>query len=275
MAKVSNEARKKYFEKLKSYKATIDMIQKRETNLSQVVTQEGTGVAYKRIALAEENLNLVSYYILMNSFSLALLGVKNEAFLNDARKGCYKTLIQLEEVLSNFIDVPYSEYEGRLEEISAFSDDSRFALLRKLGYSIQAVIEGFGDNTKWKWSFVELEGRYATVAKNFLNLKTFMAGMDPRVEGYQTRMAHLRLVKELLQKAADGYRQKYELSTRRIDDFKLALSYLSALRRIHSLLAEPEEAESLKKKIEIWKSKMESDSKKSEQMEKQKSRSGA
>ena len=64
-----------------------------------------------------------------------------------------------------------------------FSDEKRISLLRKLGYSIQAVAEGFGENTKWKWAFVELRGRFATVAKNFLNLKTFVAGMDPRVDG--------------------------------------------------------------------------------------------
>ena len=274
MAKISAEARKKYSEQLKSYKSTIEQIEKRESNLAQVVAQGGPGLAYKRIALAEENLNLVSYFILLNSFSLSLLGVKNEEYLNHARKGCYKALIRLEEVLSNMIDVPFSDYEDRLTEIADYSDESRFTLLRKLGYSIQSVVEGFGDNSKWKWSFVELDGRYATVAKNFLNLKTFTAGMDPRIEGYETRMAHLKLVKELLQNAADGYRQKYELSTRRIDDFKLALSYLSALRRIHSLLAEPEEAESLKRKIEIWKTKMDNDSLKLEQSKKASARSG-
>ncbi len=275
MGKISTDARKKYFEKLKTYKESIDQIKKREQNISQVVAQGGAGVAYKRLTLAEESLDLVSYYVLMNSLSLSLLdGVKNEAYLNDARKACYKSIIHLEEILTDCLDVPFSEYEEKLNEIEDYEDDKRFYLLRKLGYSIQAVAEGFGENSKWKWSFVEIRGRYATIAKNSLNLKTFITNMDPRVEGYQSRMAHMKLVKELLLQSSDEYRQKYELSTNRIDDFKLALAYLSSLKRIHGLLGEPEESDSLKKKIEVWKAKMESDSKKRDQKEKAKARKG-
>ena len=40
------------------------------------------------------------------------------------------------------------------------------------------------------------------------------------------RMAHMKMVKELMTLSADEYRQKYELSTQRIDDFKMAIRYL-------------------------------------------------
>ena len=123
-------------------------------------------------------------------------------------------------------------------------------------------MDGFGSNSKWKWSFVELEARFATVAKNILNMKTLISGMDPRVPGYEARMAHLNLVKKSLVQAADRYREKYELSTLRLDDFKLALSYLGAARRLFALLGEAENAETTKKKIEIWAQKMEADDKK-------------
>jgi hypothetical protein len=200
----------------------------------------------------------------MNSLSVALLGVKNEAFLNEARKGCYKCIIYLEEAVTPFVDVPFSEYEEHLARIDGFKDEPKYKLIRKLGFAIQSVMDELGENSKWKWSFVELEGRYATVAKNLLNLKTIVAGMDPRVEGYAIRVAHLNLAKRLLQQAADRYRQKYELSTVRADDFKLAIGYLSALRRIHIVLGESEDSDELRKKIEIWKTKMETDSRKRE-----------
>jgi hypothetical protein len=63
--------------------------------------------------------------------------------------------------------------------------------------------------------------------------------------------------------SATRYREKYELSTFRIDDFKLAINYLSALRRLHIYLGENNDAETVKKNIEIWKIKMEKDSTKS------------
>lgn len=265
MGKISAEAKRRYFERIKEYKAAIDTILHRETSLLQAMKSGDTGVDYKRLTLADENLNLVSYHVLMNALSVALLGVKNEAFLNDARKGCYKSIIYLEEAVTPFIDVPFSDYEEHLSRIDDFDDEKRYGLIRKLGYSIQAVVDEFGENSKWKWSFVEIEGRYATVTKNLLNLKTFVAGMDPRIAGYDTRIAHVNLAKRLLQQAADRYRQKYELSTLRMDDFRLAISYLSALRRIHIVLGESEDADELRKKIEIWRAKMETDSRKREQ----------
>ena len=110
--------------------------------------------------------------------------------------------------------------------------------------------------------FCEVEGRFGTVAKNLINLKTFVSGMDPRVEGYEIRQKHLALVESLLNNSAKRYREKYELSTFRIDDFKKAIQYLAALRRLMSMLGDTGNIEELKKKIDIWKAKMEADQKK-------------
>ncbi|MBN2051596.1 MAG: hypothetical protein JW760_14180 [Spirochaetales bacterium] len=261
MGKISNEGRHYYFEKLKQYKESIEQIEKREKNLLLIIQKDENGAEYKRVTLADESLNLVSYYLLMNNLSLTLLGIKNEAYLNDARKACYKSLIYLEEVVSNYIDVPFSDYEEKLEKIAGYGQKERWAMVRKLGYSIQAVKDGFGENSKWKWSFVELEGRLATVAKNLLDLKNLVKGLDPRAESYEERYDHLTMVKKLLQQSADRYREKYELSTLRLDDFKLAINYLGALRRLHLMLGEAEEGEIVKKKIDIWKAKMDADQK--------------
>ena len=81
----------------------------------------------------------------------------------------------------------------------------------------------------------------------------------------------IELVKQLLQKAADKYREKYELSTRRIDDMKLAINYLKALKRLYITLNEKQNLEIIKKKIEVWNTKMEADLKKKEEEQKQKS----
>lgn len=270
MAKVSAEAKKRYYDKIKEYKSKVENLLQHEKSVLQVLEQEDQGAAYKRLALADESLTMVSYYLLMNQLSLSLLGIKNEGFLNDARKTCYKSIIYLEDVVTSYIDVPYSEYEEHLGEIVDFGFQQRWDLLCKLGFAMDSLKDSYGANTKWKWSFVELEGRFATISKNMLNLKEVISKLDPRVEGYRTYGAHLGMVKNLLEQSANSYRQKYELSTSRIEDFKLAIRYLSALRRIHVLLGESNESEVIKKKIEVWKSKMEADSKSREQNRKSK-----
>ena len=93
-------------------------------------------------------------------------------------------------------------------------------------------------------------------------MKSFVKKMDPRVDGYECRMEHLQLAKKLLGNAADRYREKYELSSLRIDDMNLAVSYLSAHRRLATMTGDSTEAEVIKKKMEIWTAKMEADTRK-------------
>lgn len=261
MGKISAEAKAQYSERVKAYKHDTESILQREKNILQVVQNGDPGAAYKRITLADERMNLASYYLLLNRISVALLGIKNESFLNDARKSCYQSIIYLEDVVSSLTDVPFSDYEEKLAEIDGVDASQRFTLVRKLGFTIDAVRDAFGDNTKWRWSFVELEGRLSTVSKNLIDLKSLVSGLDPRADLYEDRLGHLNFTKELLQHAADRYREKYELSTLRMDDFKQAIAYLGALRRIHMILSEATQAEVIKKKMEVWKTKMEDDEK--------------
>ena len=265
MKKPSEEARRRYADYIKDYRAAIDAALEKENRTTQIIAAGSPGAGYQRLALADDNLNLVASYLLMSSLSFAFLGFKNEAHLNEARKCLYKTIISLEEIVSPEVDAPFSDYEEGLASIDAFSDESRYNLLRKIGFAMDSIEEGFGEKSKWKWSFVELEGRFAAVAKNLLNLRTLIAGMDPRSEGYSARLSHLSLAKELLQQGADRYREKYELSNLRVDDIKAGINFLAALRRLHIVLGEVEQAEVVKKKAEIWRLKMENDLKKTEE----------
>jgi hypothetical protein len=289
MQKISSEARKRYAERVKEYKERIDEINDKNKELEGriAVTSKSQGLTsgqYRgdqftdlealeevnsiRFELADRYLNIVSYYNLMNALSLSLLGIKNESFLNDGRKSCYKSIIYMEEIVSPYIDTAFSDYQQGLDSLARFDDEAKYRLLCKLGFAIDSIIEGFGSGSKWKWSFVELHGRYTVIAKNLLNLKTFIMQLDPRIEGYSQRLAHVQLVKKLLQQSADRYREKYELSTMRLDDIKKAILFLSAMKRLYTLLGEVEEAEVVKKKMEIWKTKMEDDQRKKEMAQK-------
>jgi hypothetical protein len=200
----------------------------------------------------------------MNGMAATMLGGRNEEALNEARKALYKCIIYLEEIVTGLVDVPFSDYENKLADIASFDPVRRYGLVRKLGLAIRLVEEAYGENTKWKWAFVELEARFATVAKNLFDMKTAVANLDPRAADYEITVYHLRTIKKLLMQAADRYREKYELSTNRIDDFKQAIAFLGSLRRINALLGDRDEAETVKKKADIWSAKLEADQKKKE-----------
>ena len=243
----------------------IHSLLKREENEHQGIKKSSKGAALKRMSLTEEMIALAANYMILNGISQSMLKLRSEEALNDGRKSLYKAVIYLEEVVSPFVDAPYSDYEERLIEIESVDAAKRYAIIRKMGLALQLLEEAYGDNTKWRWAFVELEGRFAAVAKNIMNLKTAVVNTDPSSPHYEPTMYHLSLIKKLLMQAADRYREKYELSTNRIDDFKMGINFLNSLRRIHSLLGERENAETLKKKVEIWTTKLEMDIKKQEE----------
>ena len=270
MAKISAEVQRYYNEKTRSCQETIASIIKGEEEDLLKIRDSSAPAAEKYLDLCEDMLFLTSNYLVLSGISRSMLKLRNERALNDARKSVYKAVIYLEKVVSPYLDVPFSEYEGMLADIAQVSVLRRYSIIRKMGLAIHLLKNGFGNNTKWKWAFVELEGRYAAVAKNIVDLKTAVSkSTDPYSPDHEPMVSHLRLVKKLLLNAADHYRQMYELSTSRIDDFRTGMEFLAALKRIHILFWEQEDAETIKKKSDVWHSKLEKDRRKKEEAFKQ------
>ena len=267
MAKITDEDRHKYLEKIKPYAAIIHFLLKREALTLQVMKRCGPEAALERFALVEDMIFLATNYIIVNGISLSMLRQRNEEALNDSRKSLYKAVIYMEELVSPFIDAPFSDYEEKLVGIRSVDANKRYIIVKKMGLAIQLLQIAYGDKTKWRWAFVELEGRFAVVAKNIMNLKTAVINTDPASPDYEPTMYHLRLIKKLLLQAADRYREKYELSTNLADDFQMGIHFLNALKRIHVVLGEREDVETLKKKADIWTAKLEIDMKKQEEAE--------
>jgi hypothetical protein len=265
VAKVLDTDRHKYFEKIKPYKAAIQSLLKHEEIVLEIVKRGGSGAAIKRIALSEEMILMAANYIIISGISQSMLNLRNEEALNDARKSLYKAVIYLEKVVSPLLDAPLSDYEDKLAEIAVVNAKKRYSVVRKMGLALQLLENAYGDNTKWRWAFVELEGRFAAVTKNIMDLKTAVINSEPSSPDYEPTMYHLKLIKKLLHQAADRYREKYELSTSRIDDFRMGIHFLNALRRIHVLLGERNDAETLKKTADIWTAKLITDMRKKEE----------
>ena len=258
-AKISEEDKTQYEQKTKVCQDRIDEIKTKEENLLLLAKDYPEEAPIAHLALADEMLNLALCQIDLDAVSKEHLGKKNEESLNEGRKSIYESIIYLENIVTDFVDAPYSEYEENLDKIASFDAEQRYALVEKMGDTIILLKGAYGDNTKWKWSFVDVDGRYAAVAKNILDLKKVVSNTDPRSPHYEPTVRHLRTVKELLNRAADRYREKYEMSTNRTDDFQKGISFLRSLFRIHTLTGEKNEAAAIKRKHEIWKTKLEAD----------------
>lgn len=256
------EEKELYDKRVEKYQTEIKRLVARESSILSLAKKDEITGAYKLLVLVEDMVYLSTLYIAKQKLSVSLLKSKNENSLNEARKTLYKSIIYLENILSDYIDAPFSDYKDMVAKIENVSLKERYYLIRKLGLALDILIDAYGDNTKWRWSFVEMQGRFATISKNILDLKNVTEViLNPHSKDYETAVFHMRLTKKLLQKAADQYREKYEMATSETssEDFKRAILYLSALRRLHLILKESSEAEEVKRKIDIWQDKMEKD----------------
>ncbi len=260
MAKVSEDARLHFAEAVRPYKDRINAVLEKEKTMLNVIGNGDPASELKKFMLCEDMIYVASLYIAQNTLSLKVMEVKNNDALNDARKILYKAIIYLEEIVTAAIDIPYSDLAPCQEKISTVKISKRYELVRKLGLVITLLKDAFGDNSKWKWSFVELEGRAVTVTKNLIDMKAAARDyFDPNSPDYETTVLYIRMIQKLLNSSATAYRDRYELSTRRIDDMRSAIKYLLALHRLYILLGNREQAEEIKKKAVVWKEKMDSD----------------
>ena len=255
----SNEEKERYLQEIKPYMDKIHEIKIKEKDLLASLKQNPEKAAYTNLALANEMLNLAVCHLEIDTISRLQFNLKNAGYLEEGRKLLYKCVIYLEAVVTNRMDAPFSDYEDKLAQIASFEAAGRYRLVDKLRKTIALLKIAYESDSKWKWSIVELEGRFAAVAKNLLDLKKVVVNTDPRSPDYEPTVNHLRMVKELLDYTAHRYREKYEMSTNSKDDFKKGISFLGALFRIHTLLWEKDEATEVKKKQEAWTAKLDAD----------------
>jgi len=273
MVKNPGNIRDVYQEKINAYLSVIETMQKEELDTLTEIQNGSVQPALTALHLSGQMLNLVSVYIAIDGVSRSVLKTKDDEALNNARKSLHKCLKYLESAVTKLVDAPFSEYEKQVDEIAGFTPAERYLLVRKTGLTFQLLKNAYADNTKWKWAFVEMEGRYAATAKNLLNLREITVNKDPRSPHYEPTVYHLRLTKKLLLRAAEQYRQKYELSPNRfedfqtsVEDFKKGILFLSALKRFCIMTGDSADAEIVQKKLDAWNNKLNADTVKQQQL---------
>ncbi len=205
---------------------------------------------YFNLEIATYYMNIINLYLRMNNLSLDMLNQRNEKFLNEARKEFYKVLQALEGVVGDEIDRSLRSNDEYLAKIDRINPAEILDLMRRVNDVFVNIRSQLGESSKWKWSFVELQSRTAVITKNITNFSDIAKLRDPRTEYYHERKEIMQMCKDGLSEAAKQYRTKYELTGKARDDMKQTIELLSALRKIHVLFGESEEANKLKTTID-------------------------
>jgi len=206
--------------------------------------------AYYNMEIVTNLMTVVQLYLKMNDIHVEMLKLRNETILNEARKEFYKILQTMEEIVGTDIDRSLKENDQYLAQINRFNPQQILDFMKQIDSVFFNLCNRFGENSKWKWSFVELQARVAVIIKNMTSFSDIARFRDPRTEFFYARREMMQLCKDSLAETAKQYRTKYELSGRARDDLKKSIDLLSALRRIHVIFGESEEATKLKTTID-------------------------
>jgi hypothetical protein len=241
-----------YKGRIRAYEVTIQKLLKEEASVLDECRKEPEKAALKLFKLANDMLDLASNYIVLNGISRSIFNNRDEIALNDARKTIFKALIYIENIVTGKVDATFSEYEKNLAELDAVPPDEKYRMVLKIGLAVGLLKQAYGSKTRWRGIFIEIDGRYAAVAKNLFDFKTAFVNMDPTNKYYETTTLHLRCLKELLYNAADHYHERFEISTKQAHDLLYAINFLGALQKICIMVNERDEAEEIRRKYKNW-----------------------
>ncbi len=253
--------KKEYNDLIRDQKAKIDDLEKDIKMMKRGILEDKKLKPYLHIGCAAKLLEQAHLYMDMNETSERMLEIKNNGFLDSARKNVYKIISELTEVVTLEVDEPLDFNRDQLDSIKLFNPKQRMNLNKHNKKLIERLIKAYGENTKWKWSFPEMNGKMVVLAKNFMDFREIQAIRDPREEFYYDRREFLDTIKEDLLDASNQYRNKFELSTKSNNDLLYAVYLLESLRRIASLIGDPELVKKAKSGVESYRSRMEADEK--------------
>jgi|APHig6443718053_1056840.scaffolds.fasta_scaffold16097_3 hypothetical protein len=219
---------------------------------------------YYNLEMVMEHMNITLLYLNMSDASVDILKLRNSSLLESAKKEFYKVLPLLEEIVGTDIDRPLVENKEFLIKIEKVNIRQILQLSQKILYVFDTLIEKMGENNKFKWSFVDLYVRIATVIKNLVNFTDIEKFRDMRNPFFRDRTELIKLCKVTLEEAAKQARQKYEMTSLAPGEIKKAIDLVSALRKVNVLFGEIDEAQKNKTLVDALRARLEEEEKKRE-----------
>ncbi|PKL18607.1 MAG: hypothetical protein CVV49_04835 [Spirochaetae bacterium HGW-Spirochaetae-5] len=270
---ISKVQKAAYNDDIKAVKLQSDELEKKIRDLFQKKKSKPNIEPYYNMEIATYLLSTIELYMKMNDLSVAMLGIKNNKSLDVAKSNFSKVLLLLKETVGDEVERDsLKENEEYLQKLDKLNPRQILDFLIRVDTTFFNLKNNMGDDSKWKWLFVELQAKIAVIIRNFINFSDILKYRDPRQPHFRDRHEHLGMAKDALEEAAKQYRTKYELSSKSREDLKKSIEILEALRKIHFTLGESSEADKLKTTIDAAKFTLEAGDKKKESDEKSKTK---
>lgn len=257
---VTKEQTQRYLENSKDFKAYIEEL-KKEANLYKAQMKKNTNKEmdpFYQLALIMISVKLMNTLVNINEVSVdARAGIKAEEQLNTARKEIYAIITNMEKVVGNDYENGLDENRELLDKIKNINPQQRLNFLKVFKKSIDSIIEAFGQNSKWRWSWPEIYFKYSVLCKNLFDFREFEKENDLDNPYYYVRREHFKLIIDNANYAAQEYRTKFDLSTTDTADLKKSVAMLELIRKIYQITGNNDDLGKTKTLIESLNNKIE------------------
>lgn len=253
---VDAATKKAYNNRIADQKKVIGELDKDIAAMKKAASDNNKLAPFFNIGIVSSEIKQVNFYIDMNNMSEQMMKIKNNSYLDSAKRLLTRIFIDLEPVVTMNIDVPLNHNREELDKIKPFNPRQRLNFYKTLRRAIERMVRGYGENTKWKWSFPEYWGKLAIAGKNMIDFREIQSKRDPREEFFYDRQEMLKTVKDALFDASGQYRNKFEISSKSSNDLVFAVKLLEDLRKISSMTGDSELSKKCKSGIEAYKSRL-------------------
>ncbi len=265
---ISKAQKAAYNDDIKALQADSNELEKKVRELVSKKKSKPNIEAYYNLEIVTYYSQTIDLYLQMSDLSVTMLGIKNSKSLDAAKSNFSKILQYMKETVGDEVDrESLRENEEYLAAIEKLNPREILDLAHKINDTFNKLRDRMGEDSKWKWLFVEFQAKVAIIIRNLVNFSNIMKYRDPREAFFRDRREHLGLAKESLEEAAKQYRTKYELSSKSREDLKKSIEILEALRKVHIVVGESGEADKLKNTIDAARQTMEAGDKKKETAE--------
>lgn len=249
--------KKLYNDRIAEHRAEIQEHEKELSAYKKAVMTDKRLKPFFHLGNIAELLSIARLQIEMNEVSEQIMQVKNNSFLDNARKLMYKVFADLDAVVKGDVDEAIDFNRDELDKLTPFTPKQRLNLYRHLRLIINKLIQAYGPNTKWIWSFPELYAKSANLGKNMIDFREVQAKRDPREEFFYDRKEMVQLIVDDLMDASNRYRDKYEISTKATGDLIMAIKLLDGLRKVALVTKDEAMAAKAKTGIDSYKARLE------------------
>jgi len=268
---ISKAQKAAYNDDIKVLKSESDEFEKKAREIAAKKKSNPKLEPYYNLEMVNYLLKTIEIYIKMNDLSINMLGIKNNKSLDMAKSNFSKILQLMKEIVGDDVDrESLKENEEYLAKIERLTPRHINDLANRVNDMLFTLKNTMGEDSKWKWLFVELQAKVAVIIRNLVNFSDILKYRDPREEFFRIRIEHMRLAKDSLEEAAKQYRTKYELSSKSREDLKKSIELLEALRKVHIVMGESSDADKLKNTIDAARLTLEAGDKKQDSDEKTK-----